>query len=128
MVPQLRVLHFFQALIYVAVAVLAWQGRAWGYGAGVSVPVFWNVLQLFITHNMQAGAVAFWSFVRTGQARRIDTMMVTLGGIGHFILIVSCLAAFFGSARGKRAYGAFLGGAVLALAYFGVIVATLLPH
>jgi hypothetical protein len=103
-VPQLRVLHFSQALIYVAVAVLAWRGRAWGYGAGVSVPVFGNVLQLFITHNM------------------------TLGGIGHFILIVSCLAAFLGTARGKRAYGEFLGGAVLALAYFGVIVATLLPH
>ncbi len=127
-VPELRLLHFFQALIYVAVVVLAWRGRACGYGAGVSVPVFWNGLQLFITHNVQAGAVELSSFVRTGQGRRFDTMMVPLGAILHFILIISCLAVFFGSARGRRAYGEFLGGAVLALAYFGAIVAALSPR
>jgi len=72
-VPQLRPLHFFQALIYVAVILLARRNSAWGFGAGVSVPACWNYLQLFLTHNFQSGARLFWSFLHTGQLRRFDT-------------------------------------------------------
>lgn len=37
LVPDLRVLHSLQALIYVAVIVLARRNSAWGYGAGFSL-------------------------------------------------------------------------------------------
>jgi len=92
-VPQLRLLHLLHALIYVVVVALAHRNSAWGFGGGFTVAVAWNCLNLFVTHLMQAGGVAFWSFLRTGYVRRLDTMMVTLGGIGHCILIVACLAA-----------------------------------
>src|SRR5215469_10351154 len=93
-VPQLRLLHLLQALIYVVVVILARRNSAWGFGAGFTVAVAWNSLNLFVTHLMQAGGVEFWSFLRTGHVRRLDTMMVPLGGIGHFILLVACLTAF----------------------------------
>src|SRR5215469_14911010 len=71
-VPQLRLVHFLQALIYVAVATLARRHNVWGFGAGVTVAVVWNSLNLFVTHLMQAGAVAFWFLLRTGHVRRLD--------------------------------------------------------
>jgi hypothetical protein len=126
-VPQLRLLHFLQAFIYVAVVVLARRNSAWGYGAGATIAVAWNSLNLFVTHLTQAGAIAFWSLLRTGQVQRLDTMMVTLGGIGHFILISACLTAFF-HRHGNRRWWTFAGGGVLALAYFALIIMIARPR
>ena len=127
-VPQLRPLHLLQALIYVAVVVLSFRNSPWGLGAGFTVAVAWNCLNLFVTHLMQAGAIAFWSFLRTGQVRRLDTMMVPVGGIGHFILIVACLGALFGLRTDNRKWFKFVLGGVLALAYLALIVAIARPR
>jgi len=127
-VPPIRPLHFFQALIYVAVILLSRRHSAWGFGAGVAIGVAWNSLQLFVTHLVQAGTVLFWSFLRSGQVRRLDTMLVTLGWLGHCVLIVSCLAAFLGARSERRQWRQFFGGAALVLAYFALIVATVLPR
>ena|SRR5215472_201949 len=94
-VPQLRFLHFLQALIYVAVVILARRNSAWGFGAGVAVGVAWNSLNLFVTHLIETGSMEFWSFLHTGQVRRPDTMMVPLGGIAHFVLIIACSCGLF---------------------------------
>lgn len=127
-VPQLRLLHAFQALIYVAVIVLARRDSAWGFGAGFTIAVAWNSLQLFITHLIQAGAHELWILVTTGQLRRPDTLLVFVGGIGHFVLIVACLVAFRQLHPGKKQWWQFLAGGLLVLAYFGAIVATMLPR
>ncbi|HKD82437.1 MAG TPA: hypothetical protein VKH81_22300 [Candidatus Angelobacter sp.] len=127
-VPQLRLLHFLQALIYVAVVILARHNNALGFGAGVMVAVVWNGLNLFVTHLMQAGAVEFWSFLHTGHPQRFDTMMVPLGGIGHFILIVGCLAALFHQPAGKKKWLNFAIGGIAALAYLVLIVAIARPR
>jgi hypothetical protein len=126
-VPQLRLLHLFQALIYVAVIYFSRRNNVLAFGAGVAIAVAWNSLQLFITHNAQIGLALWWSFLHTGVARRIDTMMVTLGTLGHFVLIVACLGAFL-QQRPNLRWGRFLAGGVIVLAYFAVIVATMLPH
>lgn len=127
-VPQLRLLHAFQALIYVAVILLARRDSAWGFGAGFTIAVAWNSLQLFITHLMQAGAHELWTFIGTGQLRRPDTLLVFVGGIGHFVLIVACLIAFRQLRPGKKQWWQFAAGGLLVLAYFGAIVATMLPR
>ena len=93
-VPQLRLLHLFQALIYVAVIVLTERNSPWGFGAGVIIPAAWNCLNLFVTHLFQAGAGQFWSLVRTGHVSRPDTLMVMIGGVAHFLLIIACMAGF----------------------------------
>ena len=127
-VPQLRLLHFLQALIYIAVVILALRNNMWGFGAGVTIAVIWNSLQLFVNHLVQAGAVAIWHFLSTGQVRRLDTMMVTLGCIGHFILIFACLAASVEDRATDRKWWKFAGGGAIAAAYFALIVAVALPR
>jgi hypothetical protein len=127
-VPQLRLLHTLQALIYVAVVILARRNSAWAFGAGVTISVVWNSLNLFVTHLMQAGAIAIWSFLKTGQVQRLDTMMVTVGGIGHFILVAACLAAFLQLGTDSVKWRKFVGGGVVTLAYFALIVAIARPR
>ena len=127
-VPELRLLHLMQALIYVAVIVLARRNSAWGFGAGFAIAIVWNGLSLFVTHLMQAGAVAFWSSLHTGHVEQLVPMMVALGGIGHFILIFASLLALLRHNTETRKWWKFVGGGVLAVAYFFLIVAFAQPH
>src|SRR5580658_10465078 len=89
-VPQLRLLHVLQALIYVAVIFLTRRNSPWGFGAGTIIAIAWNSLSIFITHLFQAGVGQFWIFLHGDHITRPDTLMVTIGGIGHFILIIAC--------------------------------------
>ncbi|MFI5233739.1 MAG: hypothetical protein ACHQSE_14670 [Gemmatimonadales bacterium] len=127
-VPQLRLLHAFQALIYVAVILLARRNHAAGFGAGSAVAAAWNSLQLFITHLFQAGAKELWSAVTTGHVRRPDTAAVFVAGIGHFVLFIGCIGAFVQLRPGKREWRQFVIGGVVALGYLVVIVATMRPR
>ncbi|HEY0797226.1 MAG TPA: hypothetical protein VGD64_15750 [Acidisarcina sp.] len=126
--PQLRVLHFLQAFIYVAILILARRNSVWGLGAGVTIGVVWNSISFFISHLMQAGAVALWSSVRTGHLRGIDEMVVLIGSIGHFVLIAACLTALFNQTIDKKKWWEFAGGGALAFAYFALIVAVARPR
>jgi hypothetical protein len=127
-VPELRLLHFLQAFIYVAILILARRNSAWGFGAGFTIGVVWNCLETFGPHLMQAGAVMFWSFLRTGQVQHLETMMVPIGGIGHFILIIACLAALLKERMDHKKWWKFVGGGFLTLAYFALIVAVARPR
>lgn len=127
-VPELRFLHVLQALIYVAVVILARCNSAWGFGAGFTIGIVWNGFSLFVTHLMQAGAVAFWSSLRTGHVEQLVPMMVALGGIGHFILIAACLLALVRHNAEAGKWWKFAGGGAIVVAYFILIVAFARPH
>jgi len=127
-VPQQRLLHVLQSFIYVAVVILGARNNVFGLGAGVTIAAAWNALNLFVTHLMQAGAVAFWAFLHTGQARRLDTMMVTVGGIGHFILIFGCLADLHHRSMNKKRWWEFVIGGIASLAYFALIIVIAAPR
>ena len=90
--------------------------------------VAWNGLNLFVTHNMQAGLTAFWSFLHTGRSQRPLTMVILLGGIGHFVLLIACLAAILHLRSEGKTWWKFAGGGVVALAYLGLIVAIAKPR
>ena len=66
------------------------------------VAVAWNSLNLFVTHLFQAGAGQFWSLLHTGRVSRPDTLMVMVGGLGHFVLIVACMAGFLEQRPGVK--------------------------
>jgi hypothetical protein len=127
-VPDLRILHFFQALIYIAVIVLAHRNSPWGYGAGFAMATVWNGIGLFVTHLIQSGAVAFWSSLRTGHVQQLVPMMVTLGGIGHLILIFATIVAVLRCSADTRKWWKFAGGGVLSIAYFALLVAFFGTH
>jgi hypothetical protein len=42
--PELRLLHVLQALIYVAIVILARRSGMWAIGAGLTIAVAWNSL------------------------------------------------------------------------------------
>lgn len=127
-VPQLRLLHLLQSLIYVAVVVLTRRNSAWGFGIGVIIAVVWNGLNLFVTHLFQAGAGQFWSLLHTGHVSRPDTLMVMVGGMAHFLLIIACMTGFLQLRPRMKHWGQFFAGGLLALAYLILIVATTAPH
>ena len=127
-VPELRLLHLLQALIYVAVVILARRNNVYALGGGFTIAVAWNCLEFFGPHLIQAGAVLFWSFLRTGQLQRLETMMVPIGGIGHFILIVACLAATINQKTNNNKWWKFIGGGISALAYFSLIIVIARPR
>jgi hypothetical protein len=97
------------------------------FGAGFTIAAVWNCLETFGPHLMQAGAVMIWSFLHTGKVQHVETMMVPIGGIGHLILVVACVAAFSNQTT-KRKWWKFVGGGALALAYFALIVVIARPH
>jgi len=127
-VPQLRLLHILQALIYVAIVILARRNNVFALGAGFTIAVVWNCLEFFGPRLIQAGAVLLWTFLHTGQVRHVDTMMVPLAAIGHLILIFACLTALFNQTTSKRKWWKFLVGGVMVLGYFALIVAIALPR
>ena len=128
LIPQLRLLHLFQALIYVAIIVLTRRNSPWGFGIGVIIPAAWNCLSLFVTHLIQAGAGQLWSLVHTGHLSRPDALMVLVGGVAHFLLIVACMAGFLELRPGGKQWWQFFAGGLLASAYFAMIVVTVAPR
>jgi hypothetical protein len=131
--PELRLLHVLQALIYVAIVILARRNSMWAIGAGLTIAVVWNSLNLFVTHNMQRGVTVLWSLLQTGQMRELGPhpivpMTVLLGGIGHFVLISACLAALFDRRIDDKKPWKIVAGGVLALAYFALIIIVSAPR
>jgi hypothetical protein len=121
-------LRTFQALIYLAVILLARRNSAWGFGAGTTIAVAWNSIEWLGPHLIQAGARELWTFLGSGQIRRLDTLMVFIGATTHIVLIVACVAAFRQLHPGKKEWRQFLAGGVLVLAYFAGIVAIMRPR
>jgi hypothetical protein len=128
LIPQLRILHVLQAMIYVAIFLLARRNSPWGFGIGAIIPTAWNCLNLFVTHLFQEGIVQLWSLIRTGRVSRPDTLTVMIGGMAHFLLIAACLAGFLQLRPRAKQWSQFFGGGLLALAYFAVIIAVAAPR
>jgi hypothetical protein len=122
--PELRLLHFLQALIYVAIVILARRNSMWAIGAGLTIAVVWNSHGLFVSHSMLRGVTVLWSLLQTGQMpeRGLVPMMVLLGGIGHFVLIGACLAALFDRRVDDKKVWKIVAGGVAVLAYFVLII------
>jgi hypothetical protein len=94
MEPRIRVLHLVQALIYVAVMVLAARRSVVGYGAGIGIASFWNAANFFVTPFFRRGWEALVELVRTGSTKHPDMLVAPVAGLAHFVLIAACLAAY----------------------------------
>jgi hypothetical protein len=127
-VPQLRLLHLLQALIYVAIFILTRRSNAWGFGAAVFIATAWNCLNLFVTNLSEIGAGLFWSFVRTGHLNRPDTVMVFIGTMAHVLLIAASITGFIRLKPDKKQWYRFFAGGLLVLAYMALIIAIAAPR
>jgi hypothetical protein len=121
---SIRVLHLFQAAIYVAVIVLTRKHSAWGYGAGCLIAAFWNWTNLVHTTFIANGVRELSRAIQTGQVSRPDQLIAVLAAGAHFALIAGCLAGY-ARIRPKSSWepARFLGGGALAIGYLaGIIV------
>ncbi len=125
--PQWRVLHVLQALIYVAVIVLARRNSAWGFGAGVFIATFWNILVLFRSPVGPLAVAGIGSLMHGGPAPRPDVVLQVVAACGHVLIIVACLVGFFRTRPGARQWGEFVAGGVLAVGYLLTAVFTVGP-
>jgi hypothetical protein len=119
--PQLRPLHALQALIYIAVIVLAHRNSAWGFGAGCFISVFWNYSVI------RGTAEQLWAFL-TGRLLRPDLAIQLLAVAAHFLLIVACAAGFVRSRPGEMRWAKFAAGGALAIGYLVLIIITTGPE
>ena len=120
--PEWRVLHFLQALIYVAVVVLTRRKSAGGFGAGLAVAVFWNALSVFATTAARDGIQELATVVRTGHAQRPDLLLSLFAGCGHVLIIIACIVGFVRIRPAARQWAQLLLGGVVALGYLIAIV------
>jgi hypothetical protein len=108
-------LHGLQALIYVAVMVLAQRNSPWGFGAGFLIAVLWNGANLFATGFIDSALHALLTSLSTGHIVRPVLLLVLVGAAGHFLMIAGCVAGIIRSGGGRRQWAQFLGGAILGM-------------
>jgi len=117
--PRIRVLHVFEAFIYVAVMVWARQRSAWGYGAGFSFAAFWNWTNFAHTTFIANGMRALEGWIQSGHLQRPDQLIAVPAAAAHFVLIAACIAGYFLIPhRTARDAGKFWASSVLVVAYF----------
>ena len=126
--PQIRVLHTLQALIYIAVVVLTRRHSAWGYGAGFLISALWNYINLFVNTFIRNGFNQWVGLLQTGRIERPDQALALIAAVGHFLLIAACLVGFLRTRPRGRQWGEFVGGGLLAVAYFILIIFTTGPQ
>jgi hypothetical protein len=127
--PDIRLLHFFQAFIYVAVIGLSLQHNRWGYFIGISIAAFWNAANIFATTFLRAGLSQLGELLTTGHVSRPDLFIAVPAALTHFLLILCCLWAY--ARFDKKQWSdipVFLTSAVVSIGYFAAIIALLQPR
>jgi hypothetical protein len=127
--PTIRVLHTFQALMYVAVITLTARGSRWGLYLAVSAAAFWNYMAMFVNTFFRAGVHALSQSIATGQVQHPDLVISVFAVSFHFLMIAGALLAYL---RLSNKSWADLGGWLITLVaqtvYFASIVALFQPR
>src|SRR5215467_15762295 len=65
--PDIRWLHFFQAWMYIAAAVLSLRPSRWGYFIGISAAGLWDYTSLFVNTFLRSGLHWLSESISSGQ-------------------------------------------------------------
>ena len=126
---SIRWLHFFQAWLYVATALLVLQRERWGYFLGAVTAAFWNYVTLFLNNFFHAGLEQLELLLSTGQMPRADLIISVPAVAAHFVMIGCCL---WGYARLPKHPASDAGrlavSAVISIGYFAGIMALFQPR
>ncbi|PWT75190.1 MAG: hypothetical protein C5B59_09540 [Bacteroidetes bacterium] len=98
-----------------------------GTGNGSIISVAWNCLSLFITHLFLASPGQLAVALHGRHVTRSDIQTVFVGGMGHFILMVSCMVAFVKLKPARKRWLQFFAGGFLAAAYLILILMLVAP-
>jgi hypothetical protein len=121
---EVLILHLFQSLIYVAIAVLAWRHSKWGYAVGISVPLLWNLYNIKSGFVFDAGFAQWSAWLQTGRITDPVKWIAPIAWFDHALLIMACVWAYL-RLPNKRPSDAlvFVTGSVTAIGYFAGILA-----
>jgi hypothetical protein len=92
--PDIRALHFYEWLIYLAVIVLTLKHSKWGYGIGISTAAFWVGLSLFGTTFLRDRIESWAGFLRTGRITSAMAWVAVPAAISQLLLIICCIWAY----------------------------------
>lgn len=121
--PQFFMLHFYQALMYLAIILLLFYFEDhWAYAIGIQVPIVWIVLA-FATGLLGGAMQQAMRFVR-GQGITNKTgpmaLIITLVGL---VMIISCILHWRREISGLRiARPTFMMSAAIVLVYYSVLI------
>ena len=92
--PQIRLLHFFQAWMYVATIALSFRRNRWGHFVGISTAGFWNYLNLFAVSFFFNGLQQLAKWVRTGSLARPDIFIAVPAWFSNLLVFCGCAWAY----------------------------------
>jgi hypothetical protein len=119
--PSIRVLHIFQALIYIGIIILVRRNSPWWFGAGCLIAVFWNCFFL-----REAGPQV-WALL-TLKNIRPDICLQVAAALAHFVLIAGCLMAFLKRKTERGAWLRFLAGGIFSVIYLILLITIMKPQ
>ena len=88
---DIRWLHFFQALMYVAAIVLGFRRNRWGYFVGISAAGLWDYTNIFATTFLYNGLQQLSLWIPTGHLQRPDLLIAIPAWLANFLVIVGCI-------------------------------------
>lgn len=127
--PDVRALHLYEWLIYLAVMVLTLRHSKWGYGIGISAAAFWLGLSLVGTTFLRDGIQNWSGFLKTGRIMSVMAFVAVPAAISQLLLIVCCLWDY-GRIKNKQwsDLEILAGSAVISVVYLAGVVALFWPR
>ena len=126
---DIRWLHFFQAAMYVAIAVLVLRRSRWGHFFGLSVAGFWDFANVFGTSFFYGGLREAARWARTGHAARPDLLIAVPAWFANLLVVIGCAWAYAGLPRKTVSdAGRFVLAFVLATGFFAADMAVFQPR
>src|SRR5262249_49357731 len=86
--PDIRLLHFFQALMYIATIVLSLRRNRWGYFIGISAAGLWAYTGLFVTTFVISGFHHLMTLDRTDQIIGVPAWL------SDVVVVIGCVWAY----------------------------------
>src|SRR4029077_2691928 len=127
--PTIRLLHIFQAMMYVAIIVLIARGSRWGLFLGISVAMFWNYGAMFVNSFFRNGVDALSASFAEGRVVHADKIIAVFAVFFNFAIIAGCLAIYLRLSRKSWAdLAAWLATLVGQGCYFAAIIALFQPR
>ena len=127
--PTIRVLHTFEALPYLAAAILCLRRVRFGYAIGAVSGAFWLWSASFLTTFVRNGFERLAMLIRTGHVDRPDILIAAPAAVACGGLLLFSLAGY-AMVRNKspRDIALFFAALVLVPAFFIGIFAAFAPQ
>lgn len=91
---DIRWLHFFQALMYVATIILSLRQSRWGLFIGFSAAFLWDYANVFATTFFFNGLQQFAQWLHTGHLAKPDLLIAVPAWFSNFLVVIGCVWAY----------------------------------